>query len=103
MNADRYFDGEAFPEDFFPGAGGEEQGGYEGQDEIERTFELEEKEIHQKILFRTVRTLERSVANWRHLSTQAQRRMIKEQYHFYLSLIEGDDLEDDDLDTEEKE
>jgi hypothetical protein len=103
MNADRYFDGDAFPEDFFPGAdGGEGQEGSGVQDDIERTFELEERELNQRMLFRTVRTLERSVANWRHLSSRAQRKMIKDQFNFFLDLLEGDELEDD-LDPEEKD
>ena len=101
MNADRYFDGDAFPEDFFPGTG-EEHGGFGEEDEIERNFEIRERDLTQKILFRTVRTLERSVANWRHLSSRAQRKMIKDQFNFFLGLIDDEGLADD-LDSEEKD
>ena len=106
MNGDRYFDGDAFPEDFFPGTDGDEgHGGFDGQDEIERTFELEEKELNQKILFRTVRALERSMPDWKFLGLKLQRKLIKQQFEFNQALIMGDDvdLDDDDLDPEEKD
>jgi hypothetical protein len=108
MNGDRYFDGDAFPEDFFPGMDGTEgeegHGSFEEQDEVERAFELEEKEINQRILFQTVKTLERSVAGWRYKDLKTQRQMIKEQFEFYQSLILGEALMDeDDLDAEDEE
>lgn len=99
MNSDRYFDGETFPEDFFPGMDGEGEYGESGdqeQDEVERSFELEEKEINQRILFKTVECLERAVRDWNHMKIKEQRKLIQSQFLFYQNLLDGNIDEEED-------
>ena len=82
-----------FPEDIFPSYSeddGEEYGeGHDREleaDEIAQAIELERLDLNQKILFRTVKMLEKSWF-WRFRSEKTKRRMISESFLINQRLI----------------
>lgn len=97
MSKDRYYEDEPFEEDFFSEGDDEDY----GQDEIDRTLEIEERYLNQKVLFNTIKYLKKSVVGWNTLGIDKQREIIKDQFKFYQLLLDGDYLDDlNDLEQE---
>jgi hypothetical protein len=96
-NRFNFNDEDNFPEDLFPGGGGEfedegerEEEPYEAYDreadEIAQAIELERRDLNQKILFRTIKTLEKGLL-WKFRSEAVRQKMISEAYIVNQRLI----------------
>ncbi len=95
----RFFDEEGLPEDLYHDMDRDDEMYDEGEyppdhhyhdpdrdDEIHVAIEMERREINQKVLFRTIRSLERSW--WWRFSTQNYKtRTIRETYQQFQRLI----------------
>lgn len=105
--SDRFYDDENFPEDLFSDMGEEGDETYDGADpaeapddydyerereEISRAIELERRQINQKVLFRTIRSLERSWL-WRFRGEESKSKIIAETYARFQKMITDGDFE----------
>jgi hypothetical protein len=86
----RFSNEDEFPEDFFPGTEGEgdEEFDFGADEQFMRTLELDERDLNSKILFKTIKGLEKSWF-WRFKSPAKKLKMIKQAYLFYFELLTG--------------
>lgn len=98
--SDRFFEGDPFPDDFFPGMNGD--GESEGMnDEFERNYDLDERELNQRLLIETVKMLDMFNVEWKSRDFKTQKKMIRDSYLFYQGLLDGTDLGSDEDDDSE--
>lgn len=70
-NSDEYGDDEAYP-----------------RDDIERAIALDHKDLNQKILFKTIKMLERTDEKWESRTLNSKMKLIQKTYRELLTLIE---------------
>jgi hypothetical protein len=85
----RFFNDEEFPDDFFPGTEGDEDFQLSAHEQFMKTLELDERDLNSKILFETIKGLEKSWF-WRFKSPAKKLKMIKQAYLFYFGLLTGE-------------
>lgn len=86
----RFFNEDAMPDEFFSNEDGDgPAGGDVPQDDIERAIALDDKDLNQKILFKTIRMLESSEPKWDQKTLNAKLKLILKTYSYFLMIVEA--------------
>lgn len=85
----RFFNEEGMPDEFFYNEDSyEEFGGDPPQDDIEKAIALDNKDLNQKILFKTIKMLE-AEPRWHDKTLNAKLKLILKTYSHFLGIIEA--------------
>lgn len=84
----RFGDDDSMPDEFFYNEDtSDESERYEQPDEILRAMEMDNKELNQQLLFRTIRMLEVSEPKWNEKPLASKLKLIEKAYSYFLEIV----------------